>query len=147
MALLPIVLTCTKPSKTPQILNSIGDHLKKKRIEQNLTQLDLAKLIGVEEDTICNWENNHSQPRLFLLPKIIEFLRYVPFELPKETIGDKIIAYRKEHGLSQRKFAKLLSIDQTTVRNWENNKHKPDKKLLKKILLYLEKNFYDIINV
>jgi DNA-binding XRE family transcriptional regulator len=133
VALLPIVLICTKPSKILQKLNSIGDHLKKKRIEQILTQLELAKHLSVQETTISNWENNRSKPKIYLLPKIIEFLGYVPFELPKETIGDKIFAYRKEHGLSHRKLAKLLSVDQTTIRDWERNKHKPSKKLSRKI--------------
>jgi transcriptional regulator with XRE-family HTH domain len=133
VALLPIVLTCTKPSKIPQILVSIGDHLRKKRIEQHLTQLEVSKLLRVEENTICNWEMNQSRPRLYLLPKVIEFLGYKPFDLPEETIGDKIKAYRKEHGLSQRKLAKLLSVDQTTIRDWERNKHKPSKKLFSTI--------------
>jgi DNA-binding XRE family transcriptional regulator len=101
VALLPIVLTCIKPSKILQILNSIGDHLKKKRFEQLLTQLELAKRPRVEETTIYNWENNRSKPKVSLLPTIIELLGYVPFELAKETIGDKIIAYRKERGLSR----------------------------------------------
>ncbi|MHB8581523.1 MAG: helix-turn-helix domain-containing protein [Ignavibacteriaceae bacterium] len=119
VALLPIVLSCTKPSKIPQKLNSIGDHLKKKRLERQLTQLQLARLIGVEETSIYNWENNRSKPKIYLLPKIIEFLGYVPFKLPKETVGDKITGYRKEHGLSQRKLAKLWSVNQTTIRNWD----------------------------
>jgi hypothetical protein len=31
-----------------------------------------------------------------LLPKIIESLGYVPFDLKEETLGDRIIAYRKK---------------------------------------------------
>jgi DNA-binding XRE family transcriptional regulator len=63
--------------------------------------LELAKRPRVEETTIYNWENNRSKPKVSLLPTIIELLGYVPFELAKETIGDKIIAYRKERGLSR----------------------------------------------
>ena len=137
VALLPIVLSCTKPSKIPQKLISIGDNIKKKRLERQLTQLQLARLIGVEETSIYNWENNRSKPKVYLLPKIIEFWGYVPFELPMETIGDRIKSYRKEHGLSQGKLAQLLSVDETTFRDWENGKHKrqvsPSKKLLKRI--------------
>ena len=124
----------------PQNLISIGDHIKKKRLEQQLTQLQLARLIGIEETSVYNWENNRSNPKIYLLPKITEFLGYVPFELPKETMGDKIKSYRKGHGLSQRKLAKLLSVDQTTIRDWENGKHKPSKELLKRISEILGKN-------
>ncbi len=80
-----------------------------------------------------NWENNRSKPKVYLLPKIIEFLGYVPFGSPKETFKDKVKSYRKEHGLSQMKLALLWGIDQTTVRNWENGKHTPIGKMKKKI--------------
>jgi DNA-binding XRE family transcriptional regulator len=95
--------------------------------------LELAKRIRIEETTIYNWKNNRSKPKVYLLPKIIKFLKYVPFELANETIGDKIFAYRKEHGLSRRKLAKLLYVDQTTIRDCERNKHNPSKKMLVKI--------------
>ena len=133
VALLPIVLSCPKPSKIPKILISIGDHIKKKRLEKQLTQLQLARLIGVKEESVYNWENDRSKPKVYLLPKIIEFLEYLPFELPKETIGEKIKSYRQEHGLSQRKLAELLRVDQTTIRDWENGKHKPLGKMKKRI--------------
>ena len=67
------------------------------------------------------------------MPKIIQFLGYVPFELSQETLSDKLMAYRKVHGLTQRTLAKLLSVDETTIRDWENGKHKPSKKLSERI--------------
>ena len=134
-----ILLKAQKPpnSAYPVSLITIGDHIRKNRLDLNMTQLVVADFIGVDECTVTNWEKNHSQPRLYLLPKIIEFLGYLPFELPMETIGDKIITYRKEHGLSHRKLAKLLSVDQTTIRDWERNKHKPSKNLLERITKFL----------
>ncbi|MGA7721482.1 MAG: hypothetical protein WCA84_09930 [Ignavibacteriaceae bacterium] len=66
-----------------------------------MTQKAVADFCVVDECTVTNWKKNHSQHRLYLLPKIIEFLGYVPNELPKETFGDKLKAYRHKHGLSQ----------------------------------------------
>jgi DNA-binding XRE family transcriptional regulator len=106
---------------------------QKKRLEQLLTQVELANCIGVEETTISNWENKRSNPHIHLLLKIIEFLGYIPFEFPKVSISEKIIAYRNGHGLSQRRLVKLLGVDQTTIRYWERNKHKPNKEITKKI--------------
>jgi transcriptional regulator with XRE-family HTH domain len=103
-----------------------------------LTQKAVADLCGVDECTVTNWEKNHSQPRLYLLPIIIEFLGYIPNEPSKETVGDKIRAYRFMYGLSQRKLAKLLGVDQTTIRDWESNRHKPSKKFLMKITIILD---------
>lgn len=45
----------------PDKLVTIGDHIKKKRLEQKLTQFEAAQLIGVKECTVWNRENNHSQ--------------------------------------------------------------------------------------
>jgi DNA-binding XRE family transcriptional regulator len=130
-----VTLKAQKPSYSPYpaSLTTIGDHLKKKRLDMNLFQKDVAYQIGVTEEAVYNWENNRSKPKIYLLPKIIEFLGYVPFELPVETIGDKIIAYRKEHGLSQRKLAELLAVDKTTIRDWERNIHRPCKNLFERI--------------
>ena len=112
---------------------TIGNHIKKKRLDMNLFQKDVAKLIGVEEESIYNWENNRSKPKIHLLPKIIEFLGYMPFELPAKTFSQKIIAYREIHGLTQKKLAEFLKVDESTIRYWERDKHKPSKRLLKSI--------------
>lgn len=124
-----ITLKAQKPLKKPYpvTLTTIGDHIKKKRLDRNLFQKDVAALIGVKKESVYNWENNRSQPKISYLPKIIEFLGYMPFDLPKGTIGDKIRVYRKIHGLSQRKFAKLLRIDEATIRDWESKKRRPGK--------------------
>ncbi|MBI3585519.1 MAG: helix-turn-helix transcriptional regulator [Ignavibacteriales bacterium] len=39
-----------------------------------MTQLAVSQILGVDECTITNWEKNHSNPMLHLLPKVIEFL-------------------------------------------------------------------------
>ena len=101
----------------PTSLQTIGDHIKKRRLDLNLTHKQAAKLIGVQDDSICNWGYNYFTPKIHMLPKIIQFLGYVPFELPKETISDQLMAYRKLHGLTQRKLAELLSVDETTIRD------------------------------
>ena len=136
-----ITLKAQKPLKKqyPKELKTIGDHIKKRRLDLDLLQKDVAELIGVQKDSICNWENNRSSPKIHFLPRINEFLGYIPFESPKNSIADRIKAYRKKYGLSQRKLAKLWNVDQSTIRHWEKGKHKPSKKL--KEMLY--KIIYD----
>lgn len=43
--------------------------------------MEVAKIIGVTESTVWNWEHG-TEPELRNMPKIIEFLGYVPFECP-----------------------------------------------------------------
>ena len=75
-----VTLSANKPQNTayPKVLKTIGDHLRKKRLDLKLYQEDVSKAIGVDTLTICNWENNLTTPRLFLLPKIYHFLGYNP---------------------------------------------------------------------
>lgn len=45
----------------------------------------------------------------------------------------KIAELRKERGLSQKEFGKLIGAAQNTVCNWENGKREPDTQTLNKI--------------
>ena len=130
-----ITLKAKKPinSACPISLITFGDHIKKKRIDLNLFQKDVAELIGVQTDSIVNWELNRFTPQVHQLPKIIEFLGYVPFGITGDTFSSKVKAFRKKRGLSQRKLATLWGVDQTTIRDWENGKHKPIGKLKKRV--------------
>lgn len=59
--------------KEPQTL---GEHIRKRRLEKGLLQTDLAVILKVSEDSISKWENNKTKPRISQLPKIIDFLGY-----------------------------------------------------------------------
>ncbi|MTD41621.1 helix-turn-helix domain-containing protein [Erwinia sp. CPCC 100877] len=50
----------------------IGHFIKQKRIEQNITQTDLAKKIGVSRQTISNWENDRTLPDIDYLIKLAQ---------------------------------------------------------------------------
>ena len=110
---------------------TIGDHIRKKRTELRLTQLQVARLIGVEENTVTYWEKHRSQPAIHCLPQIIQFLGYIPFELKADSLGEQIKLYRKIKGISQENFAKQISVDPCTLARWERNRGKPSKNFLK----------------
>ena len=111
---------------------TIGDKLKNRRIELGLLQKDVANMIGVCEDSITLWENNRNEPSIIYYPKIIIFLGYVPFEIDVSTLGGQIKLYRYLHGLSQEELARKLEVNESTVFHYENNKHKPSSKTLRK---------------
>lgn len=57
---------------------------------------------------------------------IAQFLGYSPFATTeKPTISNTIKDHRLIHGLSQRKLAKILGIDPTTLARWENGRSRP----------------------
>lgn len=46
--------------------------LEAARVNANLTQAKLAKILGVSKTTVCNWENGLTEPSLSQLRKISE---------------------------------------------------------------------------
>src|SRR5262249_48111310 len=112
-----------KASDYPKEVNTLGDHIRKKRLDEKLLQGEVAYRIGVDETTICNWETNRTEQNVRHMPRIIDFLGYVPYTSPK-SFGEWLKACRTAAGLSQRRLAKSLGMDPTAVRDWENGKHR-----------------------
>ena len=75
------MLTASRPLPTsyPQALKTIGDHIRKKRLDLGLLQKEVAQHVGVDTNSVTNWEKGHTSPRLHIIPRIMEFLGYVPF--------------------------------------------------------------------
>lgn len=49
-----------------------GDVVKKLRTNQNTSQVELAKKLGVSKQTVSNWENNNIQPSIDMLTKVAQ---------------------------------------------------------------------------
>ena len=50
----------------------IGNRIKAKRRECNLTQEELASMLGVTKAAVSKWENEESYPDIMLLPQIAQ---------------------------------------------------------------------------
>jgi transcriptional regulator with XRE-family HTH domain len=119
-----VTLAAKKPHSGayPKTPVTLGDHLRKRRFDLGLLQKDVALSIGVDTCTIANWERNHTSPRLYLISGIIRFLGYNPGPTREGlTFGERIKMYRKTHGLSQKKLARQLGVDPTTLARWEKD--------------------------
>lgn len=95
-----------------------------------LTKRQIAGKINVSDLTVYLWEKNRVAPALAHIPKIIEFLGRDPFEIRAINLGDQIREYRRVHGLTQKKLAEQLGVDETTLAGWEKGEHRPNKTLL-----------------
>lgn len=116
----PSIFKCLrKPHSYPKTKNTLGHHIRARRLDYGLEQKDLAKKFGVSKDTIKNWENNHTKEiEVRFYPEIMDFLGYCPYEIPK-TWGEKFKQHRIHQGLNQRDLAKILKITQSTIGRWE----------------------------
>ena len=65
-------------SGIPANPKTIGEHIRKVRLERGLLQKDLAKILKVSEDSISKWENNKNRPRKSQFSKIEDFLNCIP---------------------------------------------------------------------
>ncbi len=62
----------------PERLNTLGDHIRKKRLNLGLTRREAADLIGVEQCSVYNWEKRGLNPAQRVLAGIMDFLGYDP---------------------------------------------------------------------
>ncbi|WP_369751276.1 helix-turn-helix domain-containing protein [Asinibacterium sp. OR53] len=122
---------CTETPKT------LGEHLKKRRLSKGMSQASLAKLLGVTKDCVWLWEAERNTPQLHHYPALIAFLGYYPFDHETDTLGGKITRYKNLHGMSTKKLAKLLGVDEGTVAQWERNETKPLARSMSRIISIL----------
>ena len=69
--------------------NTFGAFLKQSRIDKNLTQKELAKILFVSESAVCKWEKDVAHPDITLLPKLAEVLGVSEHELITASIDHK----------------------------------------------------------
>ena len=104
---------------------TLGDHLRKRRLDLGLLQKQLAEKLGVDEMTICNWEINRTSPQLRFIPKIIAFLGYSRYNTQCGTLGKRIVACRRLMGLSQKELAPRLGVEASTLGRSETGRGQP----------------------
>ncbi|PKO18729.1 transcriptional regulator [candidate division BRC1 bacterium HGW-BRC1-1] len=108
-------------------MKTLGDHLRKRRLDLGLFQRHVGGRLGVTTDTVVNWEKNRTEPEVRFLPLIIEFLGYDPNPAP-QTLGEKLIHCQRVLGLSRKRLAAELGVDESTLRDWERGLHRPTAK-------------------
>jgi transcriptional regulator with XRE-family HTH domain len=127
-----VVLKAHKPPSPefPKELRTLGDHIRKRRLDLGLFQKHVAERIGVDEDTIYRLESNESKPQIQFIPAVIKFLSYNPFRLP-DSPSQRLVFYRQIHGLSQSKLAKRTGVDPKALCLAETARQPLSKKLIK----------------
>jgi len=130
-------LTAQKPTKPLPILNTLGDHIKRRRLELGLLQREVAERLRVKSDTVLNWEHSRTRPTLRYLPKVIAFLGYNPCQSSPTTLGEKVLQYRKSCGMSQKELARQIGLDPTTLSRIERNVGKSFPSILKRVTLFV----------
>lgn len=52
---------------------TLNENIRTLRMARNLSQVDLAKALGVTKQSVSNWENNNIQPSIDILIHLAQF--------------------------------------------------------------------------
>lgn len=70
------------------------------------------------------------------MPKIIEFLGYVPFECPEGPVG-KLAYYKRVNGLSYERLGAIMGRDPEQLTDWLSGRVRPCKRNIQSIINFL----------
>ncbi len=119
-------------------MNRLGEYIRKARIDRGLWHSHVAEIVGVNECSINNWENGHTEPDLRYIPSIISFIGFNPRPVPIETL-EKLDWYKWSHGLTYEELGKEMSIHPEQLADWLGGKRNPFRKSLDKIDGFLQR--------
>ena len=123
--------------RVPTQLNTVGDHLRKRRLGLKLLQKDVAEQLGVDKTSVFNWEANSSIPETRYMPGIIDFLGTIRCRRrtrwPSSWSDDQLGL-----GLSQKESARELAVDPSIVAKWERGEREPAGAFLTRVKRFLQ---------
>ena len=138
---MPLVLTqaCGNGSavRIPTVPQTVGDHLRKRRLGLKMLQKDVAEQLGVDKTSVFNWEANTAVPEIRYMPAIIRFLGYNPLPAAS-TLAEQLVRQRTSMGLSQKESAERLGVDPSTLAKWEQGKREPQGVFLGRVKRFLQ---------
>jgi transcriptional regulator with XRE-family HTH domain len=119
-----------KPFQNPPA--TIGEHLKRRRLECGLRQLDVANLIGVSEGAIQHWESDKTEPPIMLMPAVTAWLGYAPYP---EPVGypARLLAKRRHEGWTMAQAATLVAMSECSWSAWERGITAPRGKVKRRV--------------
>ena len=143
--LLPLVFTIKRPrnSNFPLELKTIGDHLRKVRIERGIGQKEVANILNTSNRNVWRWENIGRIPTPPLMSRILTFIDYVPIDEKHDTLGEKLYWTRQIKGLTQVQLSRAIGISEQIVNKIEVHSYLPKNiELRTKIEKFIDQNFY-----
>lgn len=85
---------------------TLNENIRRLRMAKNLSQVDLAKALGVTKQCVSNWENNNIQPSIDMLIRISSY-----FSVSTDYIlGLEKRTYIEISGLSDCELAHITAI-------------------------------------
>lgn len=74
---------------------SLGDHIRRRRLVLSITQEAVAKQFGVNAWTVLNWETGATKPAIQFIPALVLFLGYDPEPVDTGALAGRLMAKRR----------------------------------------------------
>lgn len=85
---------------------TLNENIRELRMARNLSQVDLAKALGVTKQSVSNWENNNIQPSIDMLIHLARF-----FSVSTDSLlGLDQRKYLEISGLTEQQLAHLAAL-------------------------------------
>ena len=125
------------------------EDLKRLRKKHQLTQAELAVMLGVSPASVTSWEAGKTEPREKNRSAIAELASRLREEAAKRSAdgagagapapdgplsADGIKALRQQAGLSQKELARQVGVSVNSVSNWETGRTAPRAASVRKLL-------------
>jgi transcriptional regulator with XRE-family HTH domain len=130
-----IPLEIPAPPEFTQEPFTLGDHLRRLRLELGLYQKDVAARLGVTTSTIWNWEHGRTIDSRYI-PRVITFLGYNPIPCPEDVL-EQLAWYKQVNGLTFEELGTEMGRDPEQLADWLSGRHKLCRQNQEKIQLFL----------
>jgi transcriptional regulator with XRE-family HTH domain len=126
------------PRGYPTEVKTLGDHIRRRRLDLGLLQRTVAEKLGVRVDTVTLWENGRVRPLPRHFGPIVRFLGYDP-EPGDRSLAGRLRAARRRLGLSQADFAARVGLDEGSVCRWEGGSRRPSRWMASRVAVILDR--------
>lgn len=110
----------------PHQLRTIGDHVRKRRVELGLRQKDVGDLVGAAKPTVAGWEARGMRPRPDVLARVVELLGYTPNAARSpEDLVKQLKTVRRHFRLPPAVAAEMIGVSVGAVWTWESGRRRP----------------------
>jgi transcriptional regulator with XRE-family HTH domain len=99
---------------------TLGEHLRNRRLQLGLRQQDVAENLGTLREVYDRWERDIRNPVISEWPAILAFMGYYPF--PENRPADLVLRARRVQGTDQKRLARMLGVIHQRLRRWEHGR-------------------------
>jgi len=124
------------PRGYPSAPNTLGEHLRRRRLDLGLTQRTLARRLGVREEAVHLWELDRFRPLARHHARLVRVLGVDP-EPSCHGLAERLRAARRRAGLTQTELARRLGLDEGTIVDLEAGRRRLSKRTAAALACFL----------